>query len=281
MAPDRDHERIRDPADVEMEPYGDLVLGNLRLIWRVFISYNYLRGPLQLVHKFNGNDPWEGNHSGMARIDDYRESFRLASEELRNADLREVARRAEVEIVSENGSEGCVRVPFFGKPCVVRVVSEVDVLWESDEAELPLPEKILILHYLLHASGKPLSGDLITFRQIPDGQFYYEAFQRRARDPFLSTFGRNVELFKSCGLLMGGRPVDAGDFGMVFSVLPRIPIQLVLWKGDEEFTAEAGILFDSVIQHDLSAEDIAVLSGMLVYRLMGLSRNQGASTGKS
>jgi hypothetical protein len=217
----------------------------------------------------------------MARIDDYRESFRLASEELRNTDLEQLARRAQVEMAAADGSEGCMRVLFFGKPFIVQVGATVEVLREGEEVEVPLPEKILMVHYLLRASGKPLTGELITFRQVPDGQFYYDAFQRRARDPFLATFGRNVALFKSCGRLMGGRPVEAGDVGMVFSVLPRIPIQLVLWKGDEEFSPEAGILFDSVIQYDLSAEDIAVLSGMLVYRLMGLSRNLGASPGKS
>ncbi len=217
----------------------------------------------------------------MARIDDYRESFRLASEELRNTDLEQLSRRAEVEIAAADGSEGRMRVLFFGKPYIVQVGATVEVLKEGEEAEVPLPEKILMVHYLLRASGKPLTGELITFRQVPDGQFYYDAFQRRARDPFLATFGRNVELFKSCGRLMGGRPVEAGDVGMVFSVLPRIPIQLVLWKGDEEFSPEAGILFDSVIQYDFSAEDIAVLSGMLVYRLMGLSRNLAASPGMS
>lgn len=217
----------------------------------------------------------------MARIDDYRESFRLASEELRNTSLQQVARRAEVEFTTGDGLQGCFRVPFFGSPHLVEVGAAVEVVKEGEDAEVPLPEKIVIVHYLLRASGKPLTCELIAFRQIPDGHFYTDAFQRRARDPFLATFGKSVELFMNCGRFMGGTAVEAGDAGMVFSVLPRVPIQLILWKGDEELPPEAGILFDSVIQYDLSAEDIAVLSGMLVYRLMGVSRNLGASPFKS
>jgi hypothetical protein len=61
---------------------------------------------------------------------------------------------------------------------------------------------------------------------------------------------------------------------MVFQPLPRIAIHLALWEGDDEFPPEAGILFDANIQHELAAEDIAVLSGILVYRLMGVARSQ-------
>jgi hypothetical protein len=212
----------------------------------------------------------------MARIDDYKESFRLASEELKRANLHRLARLAEVDIsVLEEGMTS-LRVPFFGTPHLVLVGPniDVDIRREGDHGEVPLPEKILLCHYLLHASGKPPTGELITFRQIPDGHFYFDAFQRRARDPFLSTFGKHPILFQRCAQTLGGRQIATGDVGLSFQVFPRIAIHLVVWKGDDEFPPEASILFDANIQHNLAAEDIAVLSGMLVYRLMGIARTQ-------
>lgn len=211
----------------------------------------------------------------MARIDDYRESFRLAAEELKAADLHRVAKAAEADLrIGEEGAAN-LRVPFFGTPYLIRVGDSVQVLKEGEEGEVPLPEKILLCHYLLHASGEVPTGELITFRQIPDGHFYFDAFQRRARDPFLATFGSQPERFRRCAEALGAQPVAAGDVGMSFQVLPRIAIQLVLWHGDDEFPPEAGILFDAGIRHNLAAEDIAVLSGMLVYRLMGMARVMG------
>ena len=210
----------------------------------------------------------------MARIDDYKESFRLASQELGSANLRELARLAEVDIILSAEETSTISVPFFGTAHHVLVGENVDIERVDDHSEVPLPEKILICHYLLHASGEPPRGELITFRQIPDGHFYFEAFQRRARDPFLATFGRQPEFFRRCAQSLGGQPAAAGDVGMVFQPLPRIAIHLALWEGDDEFPPEAGILFDANIQHELAAEDIAVLSGMLVYRLMGIARSQ-------
>jgi hypothetical protein len=210
----------------------------------------------------------------VARIDDYRESFRLASEELKGADLQRLARLAQVDLVPSEDGISTLIVPFFGTPCHLRVGENVDIWKGGDHPEVSLPEKILLCHYLLHASGEPPTGELINFRQIPDGHFYFDAFQRRSRDPFLATFGKHPELFQQCGQLLGGVQVAAGDVGLAFQVLPRIAIHLVLWRGDDEFPPEAGILFDAYIRQELAVEDVAVLSGMLVYRLMGIARSQ-------
>ena len=210
----------------------------------------------------------------MARIDDYRESFRLAAEELKAADLPRIAKSAGADLRIAREGAANLRVPFFGMPYLIQVGDSVQVLKEGEEGEVPLPESILLCHYLLHASGQGPTGELITFRQIPDGHFYFDAFQRRARDPFLATFGSQPERFRRCAEALGAKAVSAGDVGMCFQVLPRIAIQLVLWHGDDEFPPEASILFDAGIRHNLAAEDIAVLSGMLVYRLMGMARSE-------
>jgi hypothetical protein len=240
------------------------VLQNIRIV----CAFQHKRVTIQ------GQPKKRGTEREVGRIDDYKESFRLASEELKEADLQQLAQRAQVDMAPPEDGMTTVVVPFFGSSYLVRIGQDVHIGREGDPGEVPLPEKILLCHYLLHASGKPPKGELITFRQIPDGHFYFDAFQRRARDPLLATFGKDPELFQRCGQILGGCQVAAGDVGLAFQVLPRIVIQLVLWRGDDEFPPEAGILFDANIQQELAAEDVAVLSGMLVYRLMGIARGQ-------
>lgn len=207
----------------------------------------------------------------MARIDDYRESFRLASLELKKRNPSTLAEAAGVDIRGDRERTELL-VPFLGTKHIVAFCPDIDIRKENATEEVSIPDKILIAHYLLGATGKKNSGNLITFRQIPDGHFYFDAFQRRARDPFVSFFGSNGRLFAKCAQEMGATPVENGDFGMEFRVFPRICVQLVLWEGDEEFEADATILFDESIQHQLPVEDIAVLSGSVVYRLIGLAR---------
>ncbi|MDR3553218.1 MAG: DUF3786 domain-containing protein [Syntrophobacteraceae bacterium] len=204
----------------------------------------------------------------MARIDDYKESFRLAGLELEKRDLSALAEAGGAEFTAEKG----LIVAFLGAGFRLELHPETKIVRADSNEEVPLPDQILIAHYLLGCGGRKATGNLITFRQVPDGHFYFDAFQRRARDPFVNFFGSNGPLFLKCAEAQGGVAVDNGDFGMEFSVFPHIRVRLVLWSGDEEFPPEGTILFDESIQWLLSAEDIAVMSGGLVYRLMGLGR---------
>lgn len=207
----------------------------------------------------------------MPRIDDYKESFRLASLELKKKNPSALAKAAGVKASVSNGTYE-LKVPYLGTTYLVEIGAKVEVRREDGGPDVSLPDKILIAHYLLGATGAKSQGKLITFRQVPDGKFYFEAFQKRARDPFLAFFGGNGRLFRKCAETMGATSVENGDFGMEFCVFPQICVQLVLWEGDEEFPPDATVLFDESIQRHLPAEDIAVLSGALVYRLIGLGR---------
>jgi len=50
-----------------------------------------------------------------------------------------------------------------------------------------------------------------------------------------------------------------------------VQVPLLLWEGDDEFPAEANILFDELCGKILSPEDADWLAGMLIYRLIALS----------
>ncbi len=205
----------------------------------------------------------------MPRIEDYQEALRLAEDALKCATISDVAKRAGADFALLENGAAALRLSFFTEPVCFRIGKTLVIEKGQAGTEIPIQEKIILCHYLLHATGNPPAGKIITFRQIPDGHFYDEAFQRRTRDPFLSRFGSNPDLFRTCARSLGATPVAMGDAGMAFQVLPRISIQLILWKGDEELSPQATLLFDNTIQHYLPAEDIAVLSGMLVFRLIG------------
>ena len=85
-------------------------------------------------------------------------------------------------------------------------------------------------------------------------------------------FGQNIAGFSLASEKLHAKKIENGDAGFEFNVLPAVSLQLIIWTGDEEFPAEAGILFDKTIGRILSPEDVAWLAGMVVYRLMALAR---------
>ncbi|OGR25129.1 MAG: hypothetical protein A2139_00120 [Desulfobacca sp. RBG_16_60_12] len=203
----------------------------------------------------------------MPRSDDYKAAIALAVAELQQINPKRLENRTGARHFVEAAHEGLI-VPYFGQARRI-TWPEVAVTPEYAAGEISLPEQILILHYLFNASGEPLTGRTIDFRQVPEGGFYWSAFVSRAQKPLLSTFGPDLPLYVKVAATLGGEPQPLGDAAARFMAFPRVPVTHVLWGGDEEFAPEATILFDDTIPGYLPTEDIATLAGASVYRLMG------------
>lgn len=213
----------------------------------------------------------------MPSMYDYQEALRQAEDKVKQARLADVAQKAGAAVTLCGDTTGSLRFFFFNDPVIIHIGESVTMHIAGRQQELPVEEKIILLHYLLQANGAPPAGQWITFRQIPDGHFYDVAFQRRTRTPFLLRFGHNPLLYRKCAEKLGGSHIEGGDVGMLFQALPNIPVQLLLWRGDEELPPESTLLFDAHISHYLPAEDIAVLSGMLIYRLIRVANSESLS----
>jgi hypothetical protein len=204
----------------------------------------------------------------MARIDDYKQARALAIKTLENVSLAEISRRSGLKTTT--GDQ--IRVPFLNRAYRVSY-PDFDFSDEADPGQdVPLQEQVLILHFMMAASPASLAGRWVAYREIPGASFYFSAFVKRAVDPLKQVFGNNLAGLKEAAARLGAAAVEAGDAGFEFELLPRVPLQLILWEGDDEFAPEANILFDASVGKQLSPEDIAWLASLLVYRLIALSK---------
>ncbi|MBW1729855.1 MAG: DUF3786 domain-containing protein [Deltaproteobacteria bacterium] len=205
----------------------------------------------------------------MPRIDDYKKAFEIAKGELEKVNPKRIADQSGASIIYDKEGNVRLRIVFLNR--------EVELEWTSfgfsfvdGKEEIPIQQQVLILHYLMGCPGSKVEGQWVAYQEIPDGRFYMDAFVRRAKEPLVKTFGGNPEALVTVAQeLYAAKPFDHGDISVVVQALPKIPVALILWKGDDEFPPEGSILFDRSIQEILSAEDIAWLAGMVVYPLVG------------
>jgi len=204
----------------------------------------------------------------MARIDDYINAKKISVEKLLKGSFDKIALQSEFETKKGN----LLIIPFLNR---IYNVSYPDFNFEDEKEkdfEVPIQEQVLILHYLMSESISKLSGRWVAYREIQGASFYFSAFVKRAIDPLKKVFGNNAEGLIKAAKYLDGMSIEPGDAAFEFKVFPRVPVQLILWQGDNEFPPEANILFDQITGEILSPEDIAWLAGMLVYRLIALSR---------
>jgi hypothetical protein len=155
-----------------------------------------------------------------------------------------------------------------------------EVSYLTGDGTVPLRDKILLLHYFTQAKGTPLSGKLITYKELPDGINYFPVFAKRAIKPLVTFFGNKPEQLLKTAEALGGYKSDYGDVAVTMEAFPQVPVTIALWHGDEEFAPEGSLLFDSTITDYLTNDDIHTLCENITWRLVRLLKG-GDKSGKS
>ncbi len=167
---------------------------------------------------------------------------------------------------AETQENGC-RLPVLGD------VFEVDRpqrrISTSAGQEVCPQWSILALHYLA-VTSRPADGTPeTTFADLAAARSYAGVYHDRVIARLCATAGRDAQRLSSAAATLGGRSVDVGDVAYDFDVFPRVSLRLILHAPDDEFPPSATLLLPGNIESYFCAEDIVVLSELLVARLGG------------
>lgn len=197
----------------------------------------------------------------------YNQSFKLASNLLAaNDNLTEICRKSSTTCWTLNNIK-TITLDYLNETYRV-LLPEVAITKTASVEAVPIRDRIIILHYLLTAKGTPLSGQAITFKELPEGTIYFRTFFQRTIKNIIATFGTEPEKLLAVGEKIGGKQADFGDAAVTVPALPMVPITFVIWRGDEEFGAEGNVLYDKTITDYLPTEDIIVLTETVTWKLV-------------
>ncbi len=194
-------------------------------------------------------------------------AYQIACETLAKTDFNQQCRNsgATCEIID---SKKVSTLEFLHRSYQIGLPDRI-TLKDSSE-EVPLRDKLIIIHYFLHAKGTPLSNTPMAFKELKEGANYFPTYSIRAIKPLVDFFGKKPETLLEVAQKLGGAKADYGDTAVTIKAFPRVPITLVLWRGDDEFPPEANILFDSTISDYLATEDLIVLCQVISWSLVKL-----------
>ena len=136
---------------------------------------------------------------------------------------------------------------------------------------LPAFNSALLIYYFVTADGTPLSGKWISFSELPDGRFYTQAFQGYSGKELSRSFQNDQESFTRAAETLGGLHQPLGDASFAFQALPRVPLLVAHWQGDEDFPSSFQILFDAEACHYLPTDAYAIIGSTITRRLISVS----------
>lgn len=194
--------------------------------------------------------------------------------ELAAMDPAAVAARAGAAYRAAAAGRGEIRFAVWGREIAVGVPGFV-ARDPATGAESDPGMQALIAYYLRTTDGSPEERRWIPFAQLPDGAFYFKAFQGYTGELLVRAYGRDLDALARAAEGLGGRREAEGDLAYSFRPLPRVPILLVCWSGDEEFPPSARLLFDASAGRHLPTDICAVLGGTLTRRLIRAKGKSG------
>jgi hypothetical protein len=161
---------------------------------------------------------------------------------------------------------GEFRLSLFDSPVIATYPGLVG--FDTKDDELPLPTQAVLAYYFHTGDGTPLTGQWVSFADLPDGRIYNSAFQGYTGDELVKAFGLNLDRFKLACEKSGGQPTPVGDAAYIFNALPRLLLLVNYWCGDEDFPSSCKILFDSSVSHYLPTDVCAILGSMLARKII-------------
>ncbi|MEW5869961.1 MAG: DUF3786 domain-containing protein [Chloroflexota bacterium] len=188
-----------------------------------------------------------------------------------HADPFQLAERTAVNYQPVQAGRGEFHFDLWGRP--VRLDYPDFVAYSPSTGE-PLASfhLALLLYYFSTADGRPLSNRWIAFTELPDGRFYTQAFQSYTGQELGRTFQNDAARFIQAARSLDGSPGSIGDASFAFQALPRAPLLVAFWQGDEDFPASFQLLFDASASHYLPTDAYAILGSTLTRRLISAAQ---------
>jgi hypothetical protein len=158
-------------------------------------------------------------------------------------------------------------VPLLNREYIVNL-PEKKVLSAECSSEAGFAEELCILTYLINSQDLPVANKLSAAEALPEGQFFFRGPHKLSTEKLEEVFGQCPERLYEVTDEFGAKRREFGDASIELYVLPRVPLTIVIWQGDEEFGARASILFDETAAAQLPLDALLAAVNLAIKALV-------------
>ena len=180
-----------------------------------------------------------------------------------------LANRTGAIYTPKGDSGGEFKLAFWSQEVILNF-PDFNGIYADNDKPLNTFDLMMLAYYFDVCDGTPIKDEWIAFNQIPGGMFYAQAFQGYTGNELAKVFENNAEAFQEANEKLGGRREFFGNLAYSYQVLPRVPVMVVCWLGDEDFPSSYRMLFDANAHHHLVTDAYAILGSNLTRKLIGL-----------
>lgn len=162
------------------------------------------------------------------------------------------------------------RLPVWGQDYGIYPHESKIIRLQENNPEVSHLLGLFIIYYVLNSKDITISKEWISEKDIPGGATFFRGPHKIPTHIIEERYENKIEEFKEKCQRLHGIPLDMADAAYAFEITPRIPVAVQFWDRDEEFTAEAKILFDKTIAEHLAPDIVFCLTVEICRRIGGM-----------
>ena len=197
-------------------------------------------------------------------------------EQLENLDGAETAQQAKCEYLSDKQH---YIINLLNAEYTVNLIDKKIYSNNEDSPAKPASflEELCILAYLINAKEMPPANKLVRAESLPGGQFFFRGIHKLPTEKLEKAFGTNQKALLESSEQLNAQKCEYGDVSISLFILPRLPLTIVIWHGDEEFEARASILFDQTAASHMPLDALLAAVNLAVNALIEASADSSTS----
>ncbi len=124
------------------------------------------------------------------------------------------------------------------------------------------------LWYLVSVKDIPSSGEPVRPENLKGGHLFSKGTHVLPLNELAEKYTDDIDGFLLTGESRNAEKRSHGDAAMQLMPVPKIPVTLILWRGDDEFPPRADLLFDSMCEYQLPIDILWSIAMMSVLIMM-------------
>jgi hypothetical protein len=208
----------------------------------------------------------------------YEKTYNWVKGLLKNCDFSESSKRLGLKQVSENK----MLVDFLDRTYQVTKeeieLVEQKTIWNVDSEGYEYDLKSVLGYYVLSKANIEPAYEYSTLGHFSGGVFsesssWWSMMNRK----FSDTFGNNYECLKKVMDIFGMEYEEEnknGKYVWNYKILPKIPIKLIFYEGDDEYPSKLQILYDNNVLKIFNFEQLGVLHVSIFQTILSMGKNK-------
>ncbi len=189
-------------------------------------------------------------------------------QDLAQMDPADVCRRA---LCGYDAQKGCYTLSVWGEAYDIFPETAAIICRDDPAGKVSTFLGLFVVHYLLTCKEIPVRKEWISVKDMTGGETFFRGPHKIPADLIETKFGNDLKEFRDVAVQMNGTALDMADAAYAFRIAPRIPVAVLFWRGDDEFPAEAKMLFDRSIGDHLALDIIFALAVEICTRFANFS----------